>query len=90
MIYMNFKKCLPKIPFLNNSNPSKYADCRKTVTHGKGLLMRMVQQDQVIIITCNGWEKDADEDGPGGVDVDDDQIPFVPPTKVPLSLILVV
>ena len=52
--------------------------------------MRMVQQDQVIIITCNGWEKDADEDGPGGVDVDDDQVPLVPPSEVPLSLILVV
>ena len=46
--------------------------------------------DQVIIITCNGREEDADEDGPGGVDVDDDQVPLVPPAEVPLSLILVV
>ena len=43
MMYVNLKKCLPTIPFLYNSKPSKYADCRKTVTGRKGLLMRMVQ-----------------------------------------------
>ena len=56
----------------------------------KGSVVKGAHPVQVIILTCNRGEEDADEDGPGGVDVDDDQVPLVPPAEVPLSLILVV
>ena len=44
----------------------------------------------MFILTGDGGEEDADEDGPGGVDVDDDQVPLVAPPQVPLSLVFAV
>ena len=40
--------------------------------------------------TCDGGEEDADEDGPGGVDVHNHHVPHRLPPKVPLGLILTV
>ena len=41
-------------------------------------------------LTSDRGKEDADKDGPGGVHVDDHQVPLVAPPKVPLCLVLAV
>ena len=41
-------------------------------------------------LTSDRGKEDADKDGPGGVHVDDHQVPLVAPSKVPLCLVLAV